>query len=86
MSYYVYILKSQIKKIYYIGSTSDVEERFKLHNSSKARWTKRYQPWVLKHTEEFSTRGEAVKREKFLKSLKNIEKFLDKLEVEKRSH
>jgi putative endonuclease len=74
---------SQIKGIYYTGSTDDIEERVKLHNSNRAKWTKRYQPWILKHTEEFSTRSEAVKREKFLKSLKNIKKFLDELENKK---
>ena len=84
MRYYVYVLKSQITKIYYIGSTSNLEERLELHNSNKAKWTKRYQPWVLRHSEEFLTRIEAVKRERFLKSLKNIKKFLDELEVRNR--
>ena len=84
MRYYVYVLKSQITKIYYIGSTSNLEERLELHNSNKAKWAKRYQPWVLRHSEEFLTRSEAVKRERFLKSLKNIKKFLDGLKVKNR--
>jgi len=81
MGYYVYVLESKSKDIYYVGSTSNLEKRIASHNSNKARWTKRYQPWVLRHSEKFLTRSEAVKREKFLKLFKNIKKFLDELEV-----
>jgi putative endonuclease len=77
MSFYVYILRSEIVEKYYIGSTSDLEKRIKLHNSPRARWTKKCQPWVLIHSEEFISRSEAIKREKYLKSLKGIEKKLD---------
>jgi putative endonuclease len=77
MSFHVYILRSEIVEKYYIGSTSDLEKRIKLHNSPRARWTKKYQPWVLIYSEEFISRSEAMKREKYLKSLKGIEKKLD---------
>ena len=77
MSFYVYILKSEIVEKFYIGSTSDLDKRIKLHNSPRARWTKKYQPWVLIYSEEFISRSEAMKRETFLKSLKGIEKKLD---------
>jgi putative endonuclease len=77
MSFHVYILRSEIVEKFYIGSTSDLEKRIKLHNSTKARWTKKYQPWVLIHIEEFISRSEAIKRERYLKSLKGIEKKLD---------
>jgi len=73
----VYIIKSIGADRYYVGSTSDLEKRLNSHNSSRAKWTKRYQPWEVVYTESYSTRGEAVKREKFLKSFKNIKKFLD---------
>jgi putative endonuclease len=72
----VYIIKSLKVERYYIGSTSDLEKRVSSHNSTGARWTKRFQPWEVVFTEEYTTGGEAVKREKFLKSLKNIRKFL----------
>ncbi len=81
MFYYVYILKSTVEKRYYIGSTENIEERIAFHNSKRARWTKRYQPWVLVHSEEFQTRSEAVKRERFLKSLKGIERNLEKIKL-----
>jgi len=77
MSFKVYILKSQNSEKYYIGSTQDLEKRIEFHNSKRARWTKRYQPWDLKYFEEFDTRSEAVRRERFLKSLKNTKGFLN---------
>jgi putative endonuclease len=77
MSFHVYILRSEIVEKFYIGSTSDLEKRIKLHNSTKARWTKKYQPWVLIHIEEFISRSDAIKRERYLKSMKGIEKKLD---------
>ena len=81
MSFSVYILKSTVADVYYIGSTQDVLKRIEVHNSTKAKWTKRYQPWVLEYAEEFETRGEAVKREKYLKSQKGIEKKLSLLKA-----
>ena len=72
MSFYVYILKSEIVEKFYIGFTSDLDRRIKLHNSPRARWTKKYQPWVLIHSEEYESRAEAVRRERALKSFKGI--------------
>ena len=77
MSFYVYMLRSEIVEKFYIGSISDLGKRIKLYNSTKARWTKKYQPWVLIHSEEFISRSEAIKRERYLKSLKGMEKKLD---------
>jgi putative endonuclease len=77
VAFYVYILKSQKFDKYYIGQTANLTERVEYHNSSKARWTKRFQPWVLKHFEEFNTRSEVMIKEKYLKSLKKIEWYLN---------
>ena len=79
MKYYVYILKSQKDERFYIGSTSDVDKRIEFHNSSRARYTKRYQPWVLIYIEEYESRGEALRREKELKRVKNIKRILEEL-------
>jgi putative endonuclease len=80
VSYKVYILKNQKVERYYIGSTENLKKRIEFHNSSSARWTKRYQPWVLMHFEEYVSRSEAVRRERFLKSLKSIKRFLKSTE------
>ncbi len=73
----VYILKSQLLERFYIGQTKDLDKRIEWHNSSRARWTKRYQPWAIVYTESFDKRSDAIKREKELKDLKNIKQFLD---------
>jgi len=77
MKVYVYILESIEHNVFYIGQCKDVKERLEVHNSPRARWTKRYQPWRIVHTEEYASRSEAIKREKYLKSLKNIERFIE---------
>jgi putative endonuclease len=81
--FFVYVLKSINFDRYYIGSTGDVEKRLELHNSSHARWTKRFQPWELVYSEEYETRSEAVKRELVLKKQKNTEKFISSIEMKK---
>lgn len=48
--------------------TSDFKRRFEEHNRGYVFSTKVYRPWKLLYTEEASTRVEARKREKFLKS------------------
>jgi len=53
MFFSVYILKSCEADVYYIGSTKDLGSRIKTHNSPKAKWTKRYLPWVLEYFEEY---------------------------------
>ena len=56
----------------YIGYTSDIDRRLREHNDKKAgkkRFTRKQPgPWSLVYQEEFSTRKEAMHREKFLKS------------------
>jgi putative endonuclease len=79
MNYYVYILKSLNNNRYYIGQTKDLEKRIRIHNSLKARWTKRYQPWELVHSEIYLTRSEAIKREMFLKNIGGVGKKLIKI-------
>ena len=73
--YNVYVIKNGVGKIY-IGQTSDLETRLERHNGlllTKARsYTKINKgPWEIVHKEEYSAREEALKREKYLKSLKN---------------
>ena len=68
MDFYVYVLKSQKNGDLYVGSTADVENRFRLHNSGKVKSTKGYRPWVLLETHRCSARTEAIALEKFLKT------------------
>ena len=71
MSYFVYILQSQRDFTYYIGYSKDPALRLIKHNNSKTGYTATKGPWKLVYTEEFITKSEAIKREKFLKRQKN---------------
>ena len=68
MNYFVYILKSDNFERYYTGQTSNLQNRLKEHNSRKVFSTKPFSPWKIIHSETFTTRTEAIKREHFLKS------------------
>jgi putative endonuclease len=68
MSYFVYILYSFSKDKFYIGQTSDVNDRLQRHNNRRVKSTKFGIPWKLAHTEKFETRQQAINREQFLKS------------------
>jgi len=66
--YYVYVIKSETRNYTYIGLSDNVERRLGEHNSGKNRTTRPYRPFNLILTEQFETRAEARKREKYLKS------------------
>ncbi|MDD5551757.1 MAG: GIY-YIG nuclease family protein [Candidatus Pacebacteria bacterium] len=45
--HYTYILLSSKSHIFYFGSTNNLKNRLKLHNSGKVPSTKPYLPWKL---------------------------------------
>ncbi|OGF65939.1 hypothetical protein A3I27_01705 [Candidatus Giovannonibacteria bacterium RIFCSPLOWO2_02_FULL_43_11b] len=67
----IYILESRRKKIFYIGSTNDIERRLKQHNDGLVRATWFYKPWDLKTFIECASLTEAKKSEYRLKQYKN---------------
>ena len=69
----VYILQSEKKGSYYIGSTADLKQRLQRHNRGRSRYTKRGLPWKLVHTEQFDTRAQATQRERQIKKRKSRE-------------
>ena len=72
MPYFTYILYSEKLNKYYIGSCEDLESRLKdRHNEGRNISTKAGIPWVVKYTETFSTRSEAVQRELQIKNKKS---------------
>jgi putative endonuclease len=73
--YFVYILKSLKDFKYYIGQTKDLDDRLKKHNSGQVKSTKSRRPFILIKKESFNTRGEAKKRENYLKKLKGGNEF-----------
>ena len=52
----------------YTGHTSDLARRLAEHNSGCCKTTKVSNRWFVTHTEEFESRSEAMKRERWLKS------------------
>jgi putative endonuclease len=72
LKWFVYVLRSIPSGRRYIGMSSDVQKRLGEHNTKSGRWTSSFKPWEIIGTEEFETRGEATKREAFLKSRAGI--------------
>ncbi len=66
--HYIYILESLKDKKNYTGYTSNLERRLSEHTQGMVKSTRNRRPLKLIHKEEFSTKQDAIKREKFLKS------------------
>jgi putative endonuclease len=68
--FYVYVLLNPQQRIY-IGQTDNLNRRIAEHNSSEHnchKFTTKFPgPWQIIHHEQFSTRSEAMAREKWLK-------------------
>ncbi|MDD5489149.1 MAG: GIY-YIG nuclease family protein [Candidatus Moranbacteria bacterium] len=73
--YYVYIIQSKKDGRYYIGYTGNVEMRLKFHNEGRNISTRKRRPFRLVHTEKFSDKKEAMRREKKIKSYKGGNAF-----------
>ena len=65
---WVYVLQSEYDGIHYVGHAEDISVRLKEHNRGKCHYTKGRIPWKVVHQEQATSRSEAMKREKFLKS------------------
>ncbi|HOP00272.1 MAG TPA: GIY-YIG nuclease family protein [Bacteroidales bacterium] len=71
MRYTVYILQSQVDNTFYIGYTSNLERRLSEHNEGRTRYSSSKRPWELLYSEEYTTKRDAIMRERFLKKQKN---------------
>ena len=74
---YVYILQNE-KGNYYVGSTTDIERRFKQHQEGHTPSTKRMKGLNLVFYQKFDTLGEARNIENKLKKLKRHD-YLEKI-------
>jgi putative endonuclease len=68
--YSVYVIQSEQNKKYYIGYTSNFENRLQKHNSGGNISTKNYRPWKLVYSEMFEDKRAAWLRERQIKSYK----------------
>ena len=76
MKYFVYLIISNHKNktISYVGYTSDIHKRLKLHNSSKGAKFTRGRKWTLIYKKCYKSKVIAMKNEYLLK--KNYKKRL----------
>jgi len=74
MPYYVYILLCKDGS-YYTGYAKDLKHRVEQHKKGQgARYTRIHEAEEMVYVEEFSSRSEAMKRERRIKSLSHNEK------------
>jgi putative endonuclease len=76
--FYLYIIYSVSLDQFYIGQSQNLEDRLFRHNNSGSKSTKKAKDWVLKYTESFLTRMEAVQRETQIKKMKS-RSYIDSL-------
>jgi len=77
--FYTYILYSKIRNKYYIGSTVNLTERLKKHNTNHAGFTGHTGDWCVVWSAVFQTKKEAILEEKRIKNWKSrvmIEKLI----------
>ncbi|MHC1737118.1 MAG: GIY-YIG nuclease family protein [Ignavibacteriaceae bacterium] len=77
--YFVYIIYSVKYDLYYIGSTSNLEDRLRRHNSDRSIFTRGKGPWEIIISKEFPSKSDAYRCELKLKSLKNSKFAIDYL-------
>jgi putative endonuclease len=63
----VYVLRNATGRLY-VGYTGDLDRRLAEHQSGLSRWTKGRGPWELVLRESYSSRSEAMRRERALKT------------------
>ena len=69
--YLTYILFSSKKNKYYIGSTSNLEERIKKHNSNHKGFTGGVGDWQVIYQDNYQSKSEATQRELQIKKWKS---------------
>ena len=72
MAFWVYVLFSETAHKRYIGQTDDLDRRVREHNTPEhnpMKFTSKHPgPWVLVYSEQYETRSDAMRRERWLKS------------------
>ena len=73
--YYFYIIYSTLLDKYYLGYTSDLNERLKKHNTHHKGFTGKANDWKVVYSENFNNKNDAYKREQQVKKWKNKSKI-----------
>ena len=73
MSFYVYMLISKGNKpVSYVGYTSNLKKRIKLHNLGKGAKFTRGRKWKLIYKEKFTSKNKAILREYYIKKNRTL--------------
>jgi putative endonuclease len=67
MSFFVYIIQSAVDGSFYKGFSENPKERLLQHNNHESSYTSTKGPWTLVYLEAFSTKKEALIRERAIK-------------------
>ena len=76
--FHVYVLRSETTGRRDVGSCEDLNDRLHRHNTRQSKATRHGVPWLVIHAERFSTRSEAMERERYFKTGRGREE-LDRL-------
>ena len=66
--FYVYVLQSEVDKLFYTGYTNDLNKRVDEHNHGRVESTKKRYPFKLVYWEGSLNQQDATRREKYLKT------------------
>tara|TARA_B100000959_G_scaffold280979_1_gene343935 strand:+ start:658 stop:909 length:252 start_codon:yes stop_codon:yes gene_type:complete len=80
MNYFVYILGShkncQFKT--YVGYTNNLSKRLEMHNRGKGAKSTKGRMWKIIYSEKYSTKGEAISREYYIKKNRKFRNIIKK--------
>ncbi len=74
--YFFYILYSESIDKYYVGHTSNLEERLRKHNTNHKGFTGKTSDWKIVYSEQFATKSEAFAREREVKAWKSRKRII----------
>jgi len=69
--FFTYILQSLKDQSFYIGFSSNLEQRLIKHNNAKTGYTATKKPWKIVYFETFELESDARKRERAIKKKKS---------------
>ena len=86
MSFYVYIIQSQLDNSFYKGYSEDPYKRLLQHNNGESVYTSHKIPWILVYIENCLDKKTALIREKNLKraTRERIYALIDSSKIRKR--
>ena len=80
--WFAYVLLCSNNSLYR-GYTNDLKKRFSQHQNGKgAKYTRMHKPVRIIYSEEFETKGEALSRERYFKSVEGKKWFAEKIKSE----